>query len=62
MTLEEAEANVGRAVVYQQNYPGAPREDGVIKEVRHPYVMVLYRGDYDAKATVPEDLEFLTTW
>lgn len=62
MTLEEAAAGIGRNVVYRQNYPGAPTEDGVIKSVRMPYVMVLYAGDLNAKATVPEDLEFAHPW
>ncbi len=62
MTLDEAAASIGRAMVYQASHPGVPREDGVIKSVRPPYVMVLYRGDYNAKATAPENLEFLTTW
>jgi hypothetical protein len=62
MTLDEAAASAGRAVTYRQNYPGAPIEDGVIVSVRHPYVMVRYAGDQHAKATVPEDLEFATTW
>ena len=56
MTFEECEAHVGQGVVYRQNHPDAKPEDGTIVGVRHPYVMVLYAGDYNAKATRPEDL------
>lgn len=62
MTLDEARVAVGRKAVYRQ--PGwvdlmAPAEEGVITEVRGGHVFVRYGGDVTAKATRPEDLEFL---
>lgn len=56
MTIEECEKHVGQNVIYRQNHPDAEPEDGKIVGVRFPYAMVLYAGDYNAKATRPEDL------
>lgn len=56
MTLNEARRlGEGAGVVYTPAH-GA-REDGIIKRIGDRYVHVLYRGDYDAKATDPADLE-----
>lgn len=58
ISLEEAEGAINRKVVYR---PGHTTSDvGYIKSVNMSYVFVVYEGDYYAKATVPEDLEFLT--
>lgn len=61
MTFDECQENIGRAVVYEP-YPGGPREDGKITEVRQGNrrsAFVLYRGDSDAKDTPPGCLTLL---
>lgn len=50
------ECRVGQGVVYRPT-PDVAAEDGVITEVRPPWVMVRYAGDQHAKATRPEDLD-----
>ncbi len=54
MTLDEARANIGRAVVYCPGH--GPFEDGTIKSVNSAYVMVDYSGN--VRATEPGDLSF----
>jgi hypothetical protein len=54
MTLDEARANIGAAVVYSA-HPDR-REDGTITSVNEQYVFVRYLGDKHSKATMPEDL------
>ena len=56
MTLDEAKESIGRAVLFRP-YPGALPEAGVITTVRGSQVFVLYKGDYYAKNTRPQDLE-----
>lgn len=46
---------VGEWVTYRP-HPGAPAEDGEVKELREGGAMVLYRGDTTAKLTRIEDL------
>jgi len=61
MTLEEARANIGRGVVYQASWPGAPLEEGVITSVGEKNVFVRYRSQHpgaNGQATAPEDLSF----
>ena len=55
ISLEEARANIGRAVVYVA-FPHRP-EDGVIERVGREYIFVKY-DDHSVKATHPRDLEF----
>ena len=57
MTLDEARAAIGRAVVY---YPTVGKnEDGVITSVNDTFVFVRYGAAKQSAATRPEDLEFL---
>lgn len=58
MTLEEARLNIGAEVVYYADL-GADPDEGVITDIRYPFVMVRYVGDNHAKATHPEDLTLL---
>jgi hypothetical protein len=56
VTLDEARRlGEGAGVVYVPTH--GRREDGIIKRVGERYVHVLYRGDVEAKATDPADLE-----
>lgn len=57
MDLEEARANIGRAVVYRAD-AGDLAEDGLITEIRGPYVFVRHATG-GAKATQPQDLTLL---
>lgn len=49
MTLDEARAHLGNAVVY--NTPGYPPEQGVITSVNAHFVFVRYGADMHSKAT-----------
>jgi hypothetical protein len=68
MNIGEAKANVGRGVVYnpevglrrELGYGHDRQEDGVITSVNDTYVFVRYTGDQTAKATRPEQLQFLS--
>ena len=51
------ESDKGRAVVYSPGH-GVQIEDGLISSWNGKLIFVLYRGDYEAKATYPSDLEF----
>lgn len=55
MTIEEAERNYGRAVIYMSESLSSP-EYGVIVGTSTRYVFVLYQTG-SPKATHPEDLE-----
>lgn len=58
LTLDRARTHIGAGVVYT---PGHGRcEDGIIIDVRDPWVLVRYTGDQHAKATAPEHLTLLT--
>lgn len=54
MTIDEALAHEGEAVVYRAGTDLA--EDGVITSVGVNYIMVRYAGDEHAKVTYPRDL------
>lgn len=54
MTIEEAAASTGRAVVYDPT--GGHRERGVIASTNSRFVFVRYGLDLTARATDPEDL------
>jgi hypothetical protein len=55
MTLEEARAHTGRAVIYHPYAPDLdPVEEGVITSVNDRYVFVRYGSDKGSKATAPE--------
>lgn len=64
ISLDDARARIGAAVVYQpinqhgRTAPGTRPEDGVIARVNDVYVFVLYRGDTTPKATHPNHLNF----
>lgn len=58
MTLDQARDNIGRRVVYVPRFE--MREYGVISGVNDLVVFVHYAGDQQAKATNPEDLEFIS--
>ena len=58
ITTAEARQRIGDGVVYTPRHGAS--EDGVITGVGHLYVFVRYRGDVSAKATNPDDLEFLS--
>ena len=57
MTLQEAREHIGHGVVYQTAY--GRTEDGVITSVSDRWVFVLYRGDWQGKATDPVALHLL---
>ena len=57
MTLQDAAANVGRAVVYRHG-PSAV-EEGVITSVNDRWVFVRYGSDKNSKATLAQMLEFV---
>lgn len=59
MTLDEARNSIGRAVVYLP-YGGGRPEHGIITEVRSRWVFVRYGTEQTSKATMPQDLRFLT--
>lgn len=60
MTLDEARARIGSAVVYRASHPGAAAEQGIITSVNDAYVFVRYGSNPGSAATRPEDLTFLT--
>ena len=60
MTLEEARAAIGRAVVYRPNESWESPEEGVITSVSRMFVFVRYGADKGSKATAPGMLELVT--
>jgi hypothetical protein len=57
MTIDEARANIGRAVEYRPHgTPGAEPERGVIAAVGHVKVFVWHEGMDYSQATDPADL------
>jgi hypothetical protein len=61
VTLDEARALIGNAVVYLPSrahigVSGGQLEEGVITSVNDAYVFVRYGADKHSKATVAEDL------
>lgn len=58
MTPGEAQAGVGRGVVYHAKH-GGPAEDGVITSANERWAFVRYGVQAASKATDPADLEFL---
>lgn len=60
MTLDEARAHIGDAVIYHPYAPELdPAEEGVITSVNDRYVFVRYGGDKGSKATAAERLTLL---
>lgn len=59
MTLDEARACIGNAVVYRPHWI-YPSEQGVVTSVGTIYVFVRYGTDVHSKATHPSQLEPLT--
>jgi hypothetical protein len=57
ITLEAARADIGRGVVYHPTPTSV--EQGVITGVSAAYVFVRYDGDQHAKATAPDQLDWL---
>jgi hypothetical protein len=58
VTIDEARAHIGDAVVYHPH--GADPENGVIRHVSPNFVFVAYSGDLNgAKATSPEDITLI---
>lgn len=57
MTLDEARANIGRAVTYRP-HPAAPIESGIITSVGTVYVFVRYDNSHTSQATRPDDLQW----
>ena len=56
MTLDEARAAVGLAVVYDS---GHGREQGIVTSVNDRWVFVRYGSDSTSKATAPKSLQRL---
>ena len=60
MTLDEARARIGDAVVYHPYAPELdPVEEGVITSVNDRYVLVRYGADRGSKATAAGRLTLL---
>ena len=60
MTLDEARANIGHAVIYHPYAPELdPVEEGAITSVNDRFVFVRYGSDKGSKATSPELLTLL---
>jgi hypothetical protein len=60
MTLEEANKNIDRKVIYTP-FPECDlkdKETGVITSTNESFVFVRYGSDINSKATRPSDLEF----
>lgn len=64
ITVEEACANIGRAVVYRAGHLGAPAEQGIITSANDRYVFVRYGATEHGVATPPDKLEWMadTSW
>jgi len=74
LTIEEAEKNMGKKVIYRPGDSGYTNriftivtpegnktgELGIIDDTNERYVFVLYTGDRHAKATAPHDLTLIT--
>lgn len=61
MTLDEARKNLGKKVIYRpyKFCNSELYEYGKITSVVGRLVFVLYEGDFNSKATSPEDLELI---
>lgn len=61
MTLSEASCNLGKRVIYKpyKKCNSELYEYGKITSVVGRNVFVLYDGEFNSKATSPEDIEFI---